>query len=1010
MTMLVADRFMKGDGRRAIDLATGDAVTVRIRAAGTRDEQRIWTTRCARLLGVEEARPLIDYGFIGRARRFEAHRTTAGSSRRSSAGAALVAMEIEAMAEWLEHGGSGSRLIRLVSDEPCITGWFETAAREVRLRGFVPVRASLIQRHAELPGLLAGRSVVVFDDRPGRREGRAALCPGILRLLAASVREIFAVVIEHREQREQRPRSSDGGPPLGAQRRAPALTQRAAERRPAYGEARRTPVIVDPRAAAWLDEGRRLVEGGRHAAGERALRAASAALARRGDSRHEADGLMLLGRLLLARGRAAEAERQFAQARHTYQESGAARAALAACSAEGIAQTDQGRFEGAETTLRAAVTAANALEDQDAAGEAGVGLARNFYWQCRIAEGLEWLRELKGHDSPRYWCQAVKLQLAAGHLTEACQSAAKARDSHCAADDAGAEVLVRTAQALVQARMGDIDALWFHAQAGIAAARAAHLPLQALRLRLVVIEGLLNAGLQGRARALGRSMGGFRRLALPHVLKERIAGLEERLAEPGCKTSTRAVVVAAQETAPIFLPDRSETVAAVAELLAACHAADDERAGLTCVADIVRKQTAAIAVGIFTAGPDGPLQHAASGTMGATLARRCMELGQVMAPERAGSGVEGAVPVIHMGRIVGAVGCRWTVDGPRGSHDAFTFARIAAAACAPLLQILLERSRVDVQPDSADGTELIGISGAMQDVRRLIARASGAPFTVLIEGESGVGKELVARAIHRTGSRRDKPLRALNCAALTEELVDSELFGHARGAFTGALSERLGLFESAEGGSVFLDEVGELSSRAQAKLLRALQEGEIRRIGENFTRPIDTRLIAATNRSLAADVQAGRFRQDLLYRLDVIRITVPSLRERIEDIPLLANRFWGDAVARVGSKAVLGQAALAALARYDWPGNVRELQNVLAALAVSVPLRGVVPASAMPGAIAHATKIDARETLDAARRRFEERFVRAALARAAGHRGQTASALGVSRQGLAKLMQRLRLP
>src|SRR5436190_16425615 len=265
----------------------------------------------------------------------------------------------------------------------------------------------------------------------------------------------------------------------------------------------------------------------------------------------------------------------------------------------------------------------------------------------------------------------------------------------------------------------------------------------------------------------------------------------------------------------------------------------------------------------------------------------------------------------------------------------------------------------------------------MQDVRRSIARAAHAPFTVLIEGESGAGKELVAGAIHRAGHRRDKALRALNCAALTEELMDSELFGHAKGSFTGAVTERLGLFESAEGGTVFLDEVGELSARAQAKLLRVLQEGEIRRVGENFTRPIDSRLIAATNRSLPAEVQAGRFRQDLLYRLDVIRVPVPPLRERVEDIPLLAAQFWRDASARIGSKAVLGQAALAALARYDWPGNVRELQNVLASLAVSAPARGVVPASALPGAIAHAST-DARETLDTARRRFEERFVKAA--------------------------------
>lgn len=244
---------------------------------------------------------------------------------------------------------------------------------------------------------------------------------------------------------------------------------------------------------------------------------------------------------------------------------------------------------------------------------------------------------------------------------------------------------------------------------------------------------------------------------------------------------------------------------------------------------------------------------------------------------------------------------------------------------------------------------------------------------------------------------------------MPEDLVDAELFGHAKGAFTGAASERLGLFESADGGTVFLDEVGELSARAQAKLLRVLQEGEIRRIGESFTRPIDARLVAATNRSLKAEAEAGRFRQDLLYRLDVIRIVVPPLRDRVEDIPLLAVRFWRQAAERIGSKAVLGQGALSVLARYDWPGNVRELQNVLTALVVAAPSRGVVSASDMPAAIARAATPMSHESLESARLEFEQRFVRAALAKAAGHRGQTAIALGLSRQGLAKLMQRLHL-
>jgi transcriptional regulator with PAS, ATPase and Fis domain len=206
---------------------------------------------------------------------------------------------------------------------------------------------------------------------------------------------------------------------------------------------------------------------------------------------------------------------------------------------------------------------------------------------------------------------------------------------------------------------------------------------------------------------------------------------------------------------------------------------------------------------------------------------------------------------------------------------------------------------------------------------------------------------------------------------------------------------------------VFLDEIGELSVRAQAKLLRVLQEGEIRRIGETFTRPIEARLVAATNRSLQDEVGAGRFRRDLFYRLDVIRIRVPPLRERPSDIPLLAERFWKDATARINSRALLGRAACSALARYDWPGNVRELQNTLYALAVNAPPRGLIGPSLLPAALAGASAVPQRCDLESARRLFEERYVRAALARAAGHRGRTAAALGLTRQGLAKMIQRL---
>jgi transcriptional regulator with PAS, ATPase and Fis domain len=296
----------------------------------------------------------------------------------------------------------------------------------------------------------------------------------------------------------------------------------------------------------------------------------------------------------------------------------------------------------------------------------------------------------------------------------------------------------------------------------------------------------------------------------------------------------------------------------------------------------------------------------------------------------------------------------------------------------------------------------------MIDVRRSADRAGAAPFAVLIEGESGSGKELVAREIHRSGPRRDRPFCTLNCAALPDELVESELFGHARGAFTGAVGERAGVFEEAHTGTLLLDEVGELSPRAQAKLLRVIQEGELRRIGENISRRIDVRIVSATNRDLRQEVAHGRFRLDLLYRLDVIRITVPPLRERREDIPLLVEKLWREAADRVGCRATLSVATVAALAEHEWAGNVRELQNVLAALAVRVAKRGVVPPAALPPQFGDQVRPEGYR-LDDARRLFEERFVREALARSGGRRSVAASELGLTRQGLAKIMNRLGL-
>jgi transcriptional regulator with PAS, ATPase and Fis domain len=332
---------------------------------------------------------------------------------------------------------------------------------------------------------------------------------------------------------------------------------------------------------------------------------------------------------------------------------------------------------------------------------------------------------------------------------------------------------------------------------------------------------------------------------------------------------------------------------------------------------------------------------------------------------------------------------------------------LASAVVAPRVDALLASAR-ETARTATSVPELVGSSKAMADMRRAIERAASAPFSVLIEGESGVGKELVARAIHQLGPRRERRFCDINCAALPDELLESELFGHARGAFTGAVTDRAGLFEDADGGTVFLDELPDLSARGQAKLLRVLQQHEVRRIGETFSRKVDVRLVAATNRDMSSEVTEGRFRRDLLYRVDVIRIRIPPLRDRPDDIPALAEHFWRSVASRVGSRATLTPAVITALARYHWPGNVRELQNVMAALAVVAPPRGRVHAALLPPAVAHASPATSRRLVDA-RVQFERRWVEVALARASGSRTRAAAELGLSRQGLLKMMARLGL-
>jgi DNA-binding NtrC family response regulator len=444
------------------------------------------------------------------------------------------------------------------------------------------------------------------------------------------------------------------------------------------------------------------------------------------------------------------------------------------------------------------------------------------------------------------------------------------------------------------------------------------------------------------------------------------------------------------------------------EVLQLCQDIGDEQAALARVGAFVRERLQASSVAFVVREGRTPrvITRVGSTAAGVDLALRTIETGVPVAPARTEGPVESACPVRHATEVIGALWCRWSAGMPIAPHQASTLLGIAAAAAAPGVRLALANAAPVVRSNPIP--ELLGESAAMTAVREAILRAAASPFPVIVEGESGSGKELAARAIHGRSARRDRRFCAINCAALVDDLVEAELFGHARGAFTGAHADRPGLFEDAGGGTLFMDEIAELGARVQAKLLRVLQEGEVRRVGETLVRKVDVRMVAATNRPLAGEVASGRFRADLWYRLDVIRITLPPLRERIEDVPLLAQHIWRGLTARTGSRAVLAPAAISALAAYDWPGNIRELQNVLASILVSAPASGLVGPATLPVHVARVAALNTRlSTLAEARRQFEERYVRAALARAAGRTAAAAKDLGLSRQGLAKLMGRL---
>ncbi|PWU25042.1 MAG: two-component system response regulator [Candidatus Rokuibacteriota bacterium] len=309
--------------------------------------------------------------------------------------------------------------------------------------------------------------------------------------------------------------------------------------------------------------------------------------------------------------------------------------------------------------------------------------------------------------------------------------------------------------------------------------------------------------------------------------------------------------------------------------------------------------------------------------------------------------------------------------------------------------------------DRYGAQNLVGQSPAMVEVYKLVARVARLDTTVLVQGETGTGKELVARAIHHASHRADGPFVVVDCTSVPEGLFESELFGHERGAFTGALSARRGLFETAAGGTCFLDEIGELSAPLQGKLLRALQEQAVRHVGGNDWIPVNVRTIAATNRDLKKRVEHGTFREDLYYRLNVVSISLPALRERAQDIPLLAQHFL-EKYARAAGKPIKGFAreTLALLPAYPWPGNVRELENAVErAVALSssdLILPEDLPAPAEKGSPAALAVPGPRMTLDEVKRWYVDRV----LEDVGGNKVRAAEILGVDRGTLYRMLKR----
>lgn len=1056
----VAERFFT-TGHEWIDAASGDAVSLHLFRAD--DDEVEWSEECSRLANLRHPllNPLIDYGIGPNRCRFEAYErlpplvVEPGNEdggidrhlkemlqsrnveltpsrrlmalRRRIRGPAtfgrLVGImlqprrALEAVEEALDRfSPPGPSIVNVIGARNAGLRTFRSiVARSARLRGFVPLAPRTIARWPTLIEILRNRHVCLLDDIQELHRSAIVVSRTISELASGSARRhvivrfsrdpvTHGVVLDPlsaaamgrmvlnpiaidagEEDLIDAARAADGLPGVFVERLSGLYSHSSGavvihETAPAYvvePVPEPEPLTIGGRvlgsALRARDRARVLAASGRHAMALRLLERGIRVLRGRERPLDAARCAIALGWLGLDRGRILAARRAFETAREL---AGDHPVALEASIGAGVALTDEGRLVEAEAMLRGVVAAAATIDRAPCAHSATAALARCLLWQDRFEEALAVTagdRSVPADPaaSARLLAVAARAQARLGRTAAAVRSAREAQ--HLAArGDASVQITAELALAESLAAAGDAEGARAAVTRALRLSRALHLPLA--RIRAVLVASTCGDR-RGSARALAR----LKTLMLPPLLAQRT------------------------EQAGVGLDRPIEPVAEVESLLMLSQCAPDDCAAVAEICKTIASRIGASTVAIYSHDDRALGVHGRGWPSVPVIVRQVAAGG---APVRADGPLEpreAAEPLRYGGEIIAVITARWVAGATIDVDGASVVLRAGALAAAPNVRALLDRT---VAPSHSVWGDLLGESDAAAALRESAARAARAPFSVLIEGESGSGKELVARAIHRLSPRRDRRFCALNCAALTDDLVEAELFGHTRGAFTGAATERMGLFEEASGGTLFLDEIGELSVRAQAKLLRVLQEGEVRRVGENFGRRVDVRVVAATNRRLDEEVRAGRFRADLRFRLDVVKIQVPPLRERASDVPLLAAHFWRDAAERVGSHATLSPEALAALARYDWPGNVRELQNVIAWIAVQSPRRGRIGPSVLPRHVAQAT-LTTSGTFEAAREEFERRFVRAALASAHGHRTRAAEALGVTRQGLAKMIRRL---